>query len=165
MNAFTLGGWDNFFVASVGASAAVAGLLLVALSINLARILAIPGLAARAGETLIPLVVVLIVALLALVPGQGVRALAGELLGLGLVTWVSATVLEIRAYRCRHFQKPFHLVTRVVLHQPATLCFPLAGLSLLLGFPGGLYWLVPAFCLTFVGAMINAWILLVEILR
>ncbi len=165
MNAFTLVGWDNFFVASVGASAAVAGLLLVALSINLARILAIPGLAARAGETLIPLVVVLIVSLLALVPGQGVRILAAEVLGLGLVAWGSATVLEILAYRRRHFLKAFHWLTRVALHQPATLCFPIAGLSFFLGFPGGLYWLVPAFCLTFVGAMINAWVLLVEILR
>jgi hypothetical protein len=43
-------GWDNFFVAEVGAAAALSGLLFVAVSINLTRILAIPHLPARAAE-------------------------------------------------------------------------------------------------------------------
>jgi hypothetical protein len=165
MNSFTLNGWEDFFVASSGASAALAGLLFVALSINLARILAIPGLAGRAGETFIPLGINLVVALLALVPGQGLRAFAIELAILGAVAWCSASWIEVHAFRAGHFLKPMHLALRVVINQPATLAILVAGLSLLFNLPGGLYWLVPGVLLSFVGAMLNAWILLVEILR
>jgi hypothetical protein len=40
-----------------------------------------------------------------------------------------------------------------------------AGISLLAGAGGGLYWLVPELILGFTGAILNAWILLVEIQR
>jgi modulator of FtsH protease len=40
-----------------------------------------------------------------------------------------------------------------------------AGLTLMLGAGGGLYWLVPAMVLGFGGAVLNAWVLLVEIVR
>lgn len=40
-----------------------------------------------------------------------------------------------------------------------------AGLTLILGAGGGLYWLVPAMILGFGGAVLNAWVLLVEIVR
>jgi hypothetical protein len=39
------------------------------------------------------------------------------------------------------------------------------GISLLVGGGGGLYWLVPQLVLGFVGVLLNAWILLVEIQR
>jgi hypothetical protein len=165
MGAFTFNGWENFFMASAGAAAGLAGLLFVALSINLAQILKIPGLAARAGETFIPLAIVLIVSLLALVPGHTIRAFGIEVTVIGGAAWIFTTVVQIRAIRCGHYLKVWHLVVRLVFHQPANLTIPIAGLSLLLGFPGGLYWLVPAVVLAFAGAMNNAWILLVEILR
>lgn len=40
----TLEGWTNFFIAQVGASAALAGLLFVAISINIERLLKSPWL-------------------------------------------------------------------------------------------------------------------------
>lgn len=165
MNGFTLSGWENFYVASAGASAAIAGLLFVALSINLGKILEIPGLAARAGETFIPLGVTLILSLLALVPGQSARVFAGELVVLGAVAWLTTTRIEIGAYRAHHYMKPSHMVLRVVIHQPATLAFVAAGVAAIFALPGGFYWVVPAVSLSFVGALINAWVLLVEILR
>jgi hypothetical protein len=39
-----IGDWETFFAAQVGASAALAGLVFVALSINLKEILDLPGL-------------------------------------------------------------------------------------------------------------------------
>jgi hypothetical protein len=40
-----------------------------------------------------------------------------------------------------------------------------AGATLVAGAGGGLYWTVPALVAGFVGAVFNAWVLLVEILR
>jgi modulator of FtsH protease len=53
MHAYSTAGWDSSFVAEVGAPAALAGLLFVAVSINLTRILQFPQLPGRAAETLI----------------------------------------------------------------------------------------------------------------
>jgi modulator of FtsH protease len=44
-------------------------------------------------------------------------------------------------------------------------CLVAAGASLLAGGGGGLYWLVPAFMLSIVSGLLNAWVLLVEIQR
>lgn len=165
MSAYTLAGWENFFVATAGAAAALSGLLFVALSINLQRILSIPGLAARAGETFIPLGTSLVVSLVALVPGADPRHIALHLLLYGVGSWATVTVIEARAVRSRHFIKWQHLILRLAFGQPSTLCVALAGLFLRMGRFGGLYWIVPAVLFTFYGALVNSWILLVEILR
>lgn len=56
-------GWKNFFIAEVGATAVLAGLAIVAISINLSRILAFPELPGRAAggmlNTWVPLVEIL----------------------------------------------------------------------------------------------------------
>src|SRR5690242_15326635 len=46
-------GWSEFFVAEVGAAAALAGLLVVAMSINIEKIMGMPTLPPRAAQTLI----------------------------------------------------------------------------------------------------------------
>jgi hypothetical protein len=52
-----------------------------------------------------------------------------------------------------------------VLAELAVLPFVVAGVSLLRGAGGGLYWLVPGVVLCLVVAVLDAWVLLVEILR
>jgi hypothetical protein len=52
MNGYVMQGWQSLFVAEAGAAAALAGLLPVAVSINLTRILEYPGLSAAADVTL-----------------------------------------------------------------------------------------------------------------
>jgi hypothetical protein len=44
--------WESFFIAQVGASAALTGLIFVALSINLDKVMQSPQLIGRAGEAL-----------------------------------------------------------------------------------------------------------------
>jgi hypothetical protein len=80
MHSYSPADWDSFLVAMVGATAALTGLLFVAVSINLDRILeGTTMLPARAAETLASLVFVLIISALGLVP-QNVRLLGLEIL-------------------------------------------------------------------------------------
>jgi drug/metabolite transporter (DMT)-like permease len=76
--------WNEFFVAGAGAAAALTGLVFVALSINLTRILALEGLPARAAGALAILTPALILCLLGLVP-QATDALSGEILVVAIV--------------------------------------------------------------------------------
>src|ERR1700677_4984867 len=99
MNGAPTAGWENFFVAEVGAAAALTGLLFVAVSINLARILAVPHLPDRAGETLVVLGGVLAAATFGLVPDQGHVALGCEIGATGLFVWGVTVRTQWRSYR------------------------------------------------------------------
>lgn len=54
---------------------------------------------------------------------------------------------------------------RAILGQIATVPFCVAGIALLFGAPGALYWLVPGFVFSFLAGGVSAWVLLVEIQR
>lgn len=156
-------GWENFFVAAAGASAALTGLLFVAVSINLQRILAVPQLPGRAAETLIVLASVLAIALFGLTPGQSTAAFGAELLGTALLVATTSTWLQVRAYDRQHPRS--WIVSRAAAATLPSLGYVAAGASLLAGCRGGIYVLLPGTLLCFAGAFINAWVLLVEILR
>jgi modulator of FtsH protease len=157
-------GWENFFVAEAGASAALAGLLVVAMSINLNRILSFPQLPGRAAEGLLVLVGVLLSSTLGLVPGQPRVVLGGELLLAGLFIWLFPMVNQLRAAHLPNAPR-YWMVTRVLAHQMGSVPLVAAGVTLMLGEGGGLYWLAAGAVLSFCAGIINAWVLLVEIQR
>jgi hypothetical protein len=165
MHAYSTTGWHELFLAEAGASAALAGLLFVAVSINLSRILEVPGRHGRAGEAIVLLVDVLVVSTLMLVPGQSRVVLGVELLVVGLAAWSILVGIHVRAVRGRVPPSGSVLIGRVVLAQVAALPFLVAGASLLLQAGGGLYWLVPGIVFCLVVAVLDAWVLLIEILR
>jgi len=165
MHAYTTVGWGELFLAEAGASAALAGLLFVAISINLTKILEVQGLVGRAGEAIVLLVAVLIVSTLVLVPDQPRVALGAELLVAGLLAWSILAGIHVKAVRGRVGPSRAVLVGRIAMAQVAVLPFPVAGVSLLLRAGGGLYWLVPGVVLCLVVAVLNAWVLLIEIVR
>jgi hypothetical protein len=165
MHAYSTAEWQSLFVAEVGASAALAGLLFVAISINLARILRGVGLSGRAGEAMVLLVAVLVVSTLALVPGQSSTVLGAELLVAGLLAWSALVTIHVRAVRGQVGPSSRVLAGRIVLAQTAVLPLLVAGVSLLLGAGGGLYWLVPGVVFCLVIAVLDAWVLLIEIVR
>lgn len=166
MNAYTTEGWGELFLADAGASAALAGLLFVAVSINLDRIIALRGLPGAALGAIALLVAVLLVSTFGLVPGQPRWLLAGEVLVVGITAWSIMTVIWLRALRAPVPGQPrFVPVLSTVVTQAATLPIVVAGVSLLLRAGGGLYWLVPGLALSLVVAVTNAWVLLVEVVR
>lgn len=164
MDAYTTGDWQNLFVAVAGASAALAGLLFVAVSINLDRILAL-GLPSRAIGAITMLISVLFVAIFGLVPGQPRGVLAAELLAVGLASWTILAVIKLSRLRGDDGQPTYARYLSVVLAQAASLPFVVAGASLIPRAGGGLYWLVPGIVFALLEAVLDAWVLLVEILR
>jgi hypothetical protein len=66
--------WNTFLAAQAGAAATLTGLVFVATSINLSRVISTPGLPGRAAESLLQLFTALIVATCALIPGQPLAA-------------------------------------------------------------------------------------------
>ena len=63
-----LEGWADFNVAMVGATAALAGLLIVAMSVNISTIMSSPTLPARAASSIAALVLAIVAGALGLVP-------------------------------------------------------------------------------------------------
>jgi hypothetical protein len=162
-NAYSAANWNELFVATAGATAALTGLVFVAVSLNIERILKMPGLPERALQTLMMLLTPLVVAIAGLIPGQTRTALGIEVLGLGLLaTYGLGQTLRRTIPGGREYQHPvFHLA----LTLPASVPFVIAGASLLAGWGGGLYWVVVGIVCGILGAAVNAWVLLVEILR
>jgi modulator of FtsH protease len=156
--------WTDLFVATAGASAALAGLVFVAVSINIQRILEFPGLPERALETILLLMVVLLVSIVGLIPGQGHVALGVELLVVSLA--VGGAIFRLPTVRSDVKDEPrVWLLSRWVVRVSAMAPLVIAGVSLLAESGGGLYWLVAGIAFAVTGAVANAWVLLVEILR
>jgi hypothetical protein len=153
--------WLSFFSAEVSASAALTGLVIVAISINLKALIENRALSGRAGETVVQLACVLILSSLGLVPGQPNWLLGAEFLMVGGLAVIGNSL--IRWVAGRHPKEP-PLIRNVIVHG-ASLPIVIAGASLIAGTGGGFYWLVPGVIFTFVGGVINTWVLLVEILR
>lgn len=157
-------GWSEFFVASAGAAAALAGLLFVALSINVREILAYPWLPARAASTVALLIGALVVACVALLPGLDDPVLGVVLLVATALTWAVPTLLRVRAHR-GPTTTPHPQAVNLMLVQAATLPGIVGSVMVIGGSANGLYALAVGIILSFVVAVVNAWVLLIEILR
>jgi len=165
MRGYDPAAWEPFFTAIIAAAAGLTGLLFVAVSINLDKILKGAGfLPARAAETLATLLLVVVSSALALVP-QSTRLLGLEIL-IVVVPMLVITVRSQLAYRRRSRDDPLlWTVSRMAGTAAATVPCTVAGFSLALHAGGGFYWLAPTALLGTVGAVYNAWVLMVEIVR
>ena len=137
--------------------------MVVAISINIERILKYPGLPERGLVTLLLLLGVLVVSLLLLEPGLSRTTVGIELLVEGVV--ITVTVAALTFWPRPRDDQESHLASAVLLAGIGTLPFVVAGVSFLVASGGGMTWVLTGFIGAIVGAMINAWVLLVEILR
>jgi hypothetical protein len=163
MVAYDPGAWHAFFTGAIGASAALTGLLFVAISINLDQILKFPQLPGRAAGTLGTLLASLAVSGFALAPGQGYLALGWEIVAVGVV--VAGQALWVTLGK----RAPDQRLTWILAHLTSlflpALAFIIGGVSIVAKSGGGLYWILAATMLVFVLSSLNAWVLLVEIKR
>jgi hypothetical protein len=154
-------------VAAAGASAALAGLVIVAISVNVERIIEHANLPPLAGTTIGSLVLILATSMVGLIPQSASPALGTEILVLAVLAWalyLFGLRLELRADR--RADRPFRewSVSAILAHVQIV-PFVVGAISLLAGSGGGLFWIAGGFLAIFVLAMANAWVLLVEILR
>jgi hypothetical protein len=157
--------WSNFFSGELGAAAALAGLIFVALSVNHSRMLQSNRMADRGLEALAMLLLVVVAASLGLVPGIGLRAFGVSIFI--AAACVSAGIFILQRTYLAHIRHPHRKrsIQLAVCNQLAVVLIGLGGLLLLWTCESGLYLLPAGFLATFLCAMTNAWVLLIEINR
>jgi hypothetical protein len=157
-----MSGWGVFATVTGSATAALLGLLFVAVSIRVEAITHSKELVNRAAQTMALLLGGLLTATLLAVPGQHDWTLGVEYVALALVVITVARVLDRRAGTKRgtalgHLLDSFNptLVTCLLL--------VVAGIILILGDDDGTYFVVPALVAVLAGGVVNAWLLLVRL--
>ncbi|HXW67107.1 MAG TPA: hypothetical protein VEL82_04430 [Thermoplasmata archaeon] len=160
-----LAAWENFFVAQVGASAALAGLLFVGISINMTRILQFPVLVLRAMQALILLVTILILGSLTLVPVATSTSLGIEVVGVGAIAFAALALLVRRVLQRTERQYRRGRLVDVAMCLGASSLYVAGGATLALVGLAGLYLVVPGILLSYTEAILSSWVLLVEVNR
>ena len=164
MNGYNLSVWAGFLQATVGAGAGLAGLIFVALSINLDRLAARPKLATRAGETLAMLLLAVVGGALGLIPisrtGYGISILV-----IASPVWIFTLLVQLRQGPDSPDDPTWWYLSRMAVTQFVAIPFLITGVSLMARHGGGLFWLAGGALAAFVGSVYNGWILLVEVVR
>lgn len=169
MTGYSTEGWSDLFVAAAGAGAVLTGLIFVAVSVNIGAVLDADKrsggnfLTGRALEALVALLNILVISIVGLVPTISRGVLAAFVLVVGAESAISPA-RAVQASRKRGSPDRATIV-RVTIALILTASLIAAGITLAAGHGGGLFWLPVAFVLAIFVAAVNAWILLVEVLR
>jgi modulator of FtsH protease len=108
---------------------------------------------------------VLIVSIVGLIPGQDHVALGIELLAVTLVLVVVLGRLPTIEATSSGTETRSWVLTRWAVRLAGAVLLLVGAASVLAAGGGGLYWIVAGIVFSVVGAVVNAWVLLVEILR
>jgi hypothetical protein len=157
--------WSTFFAAELGALAALTGFVVVAISINLSRILAYSWLPSRAGEALVGPVGAITATSLVLIPEQPAALLGAEIIAIGLVMVVTPIVVQARSWRVREDATVSERVIRAVMSVGFGLAFVIGGALIVAGARAGLYWIAAGDVACLIAVVYSAWVLMIEILR
>jgi hypothetical protein len=155
--------WANFFAAELAALAALTGFVVVAISINLSRILSYPHLPSRAGEALIGPVGAITATSLVLIPDQPAALLGAEVIAVGLVMVIAPIVFQTLAWGSRTEAR--ERIARAATNEGFNLTFVIGGALIFGGARAGLYWIAAGDILCIIAIVLSAWVLMIEILR
>jgi hypothetical protein len=156
--------WSEFNVAMAGATAALAGLVIVASSVNIAEIIKSNTLTARLGAGIASLVLALVASALGLMP-----TISPLWFGVALLCAVlGSAAFQINATR-RILSDPdpdAHVrVPKAVLGFLPLGAYAASAIAVMLEHPSGLYLSAAGCLLAIVAAIIVSWVALVEVLR
>lgn len=157
--------WFDFFMAIAGGAATLTGLIFVGVSINLTKILSMPTMPNRALISMILLLLVLVLSILFLVPGQSIKGIGIQVLALSFIVWVFVTHADFTNVPLKENKYRRFYILNMVLDQIAIVPYFIGGVAILLIGDTGFYWTIPAIVFSFIKSVIDAWILLVEINR
>ena len=165
MDALLPSGWTDFALDTAGAAAALAGLTIVTISVNVRQILASPALVPRSAMTIAGFVVALLSSLALLVP-QVTLATGIEI----LVMSAAAGYLEVRSTQAEAGQRPTpplrYVLAHVALAGSWIIPFVVSAVLLIVGLStAGLFALALGVGGAIVASIVNTWVLLIEILR
>jgi hypothetical protein len=153
--------WHDFFVMLGGAAAALTGLVFVALSLHLDRVVADPFHRFRAGVSVAGLTSMVVLSGAALVPTQTHQAMGIEVL------LISAFFVWLNITGGRH---PVPVVpgavrppTRLLYGLATTVVYMLAGLAFLIGSGSGFLILAAAMGNSMVASIKTAWDLMIQL--
>jgi hypothetical protein len=163
MIAYEAGQWHDLFAVAGEAAAGLGGLLFVAVSLNHKDILSEPRLPPLAARSLGVLLSILLMSVLALTPGQSRTTVGAELTALGVVLVSAVTISAARTHL--PVTKLGWTAITFLLAVASSVPMVIAGVTMLAGAGGGLYWAMAQVILGFSIALYYAWILLIEILR
>lgn len=155
--------WNDLFVMTGGAAAALAGLIFVAVSLNHDHVLRNPVLPAIAAQTLGLLIGLVLLSVVVLTPGQPDVLIGVEVLVIGVALFVFVLAASLRTRQ--HDVRRWWTASRVLLGASATLPAVTAGLLLTLGVKEGRYALSVEVAAAIAVAAYYAWILLIDVRR
>jgi hypothetical protein len=156
--------WHDFNVAMVGATAALAGLVIVAASVNIAAIVRAASLTARLAAVVATLVLALSVSALGLVPDLSVAGYGASALVLAIVAGVFPAVAARRIYENRDPANRLRAAKAALGFAPIVL-YAAGGVLALAGVPSGLVLLAVGALVAIPVALLVSWVVLVEVLR
>lgn len=156
--------WREFNVAIVGATAALAGLVIVAASVNIGDIVKSRTLTARLGSAIVMLVVALIASAVALMPGVDEQSL-GILLLIAALAGLAFQVVTARLLATDRNPRDRGRWVKALMGFLAPVAYVTAGLLAVTGGPGALYVAAAGAILAIVSALVVSWVALVEVLR
>jgi len=163
---FVVSGWHDFYIVAGTASATLAGLLFVALSLHLRIVVASADVRSLARVTLANFGAVLILALFMMIP-EAPAAAASQLIGVGLVSIVVTVPSLVGAAKGRgrtlRFMRLQRLVLRFGLSGLSYLTIIVAGILLLASLDSAFIWLVIATVVLLLISLRNTWDLLVTV--
>jgi hypothetical protein len=157
--------WHSYFSVTAGASATLTGLIFVGISINLKKILEFSQLPSRALGTLILLTNNLLVSSFCLIPDQAIFSLGIKLSFLTFFVWIFNTRLDIISIRDKDKTFRPENIQNMIFNQLAIAPFILGSTSMLSTNLEGIDWLVAGISMSFVKAIVDAWVLVIEIQR
>lgn len=166
MPANSLENWAYFFFTAAGVSATLAGLVIVAVSVNIQQILKHPQLPPRASATVVVLMLPVIIGLAALIP-QSVPAFAVETFVVSAVGWLILLACSRKTIlaHLKSGRSAIELVVGLTGGHIAAVALLMGGGLLWYGHAEGLYWIATGTIAALIFAVLNAWVFLIEVLR